>query len=343
MTGFWPHLRRAGPLLLAIAILIGVAMAAVDAGEAARILRNADWRWLAVVLLWTAGSYLCLSTAYAFINRIFGIGLPTRALLEIGFLSFALNNLFSFGGLAGYSARVYLMRRRGLRAGDVLGASLIHAYLNHLVMMTLLPAGLLYLLVNHPLGRTRTLELSLATGLAMVLVILVTLLLFRDRARSWTAEQLGRTAKRCLGVDLHAPLRSLDERLSRAVSAIRRRPASLGVPAALVLGDWGLSAAALGACFSALGSPLHPGVLLTGFAIGVIAGVVSMIPGGLGVQEGSMTGTFVLLGVKSETALLAAVLFRLLYYVVPFSLSLIVYARESSSSGNSRKTSRAVS
>jgi len=65
---------------------------------------------------------------------------------------------------------------------------------------------------------------------------------------------------------------------------------------------------------------------LTGFAIGVTAGFLSMLPGGLGVQEGSMAGIFVLLGVEYERAVLAAMLFRVLYYVVPFAASLVLYA-----------------
>jgi uncharacterized protein (TIRG00374 family) len=88
-----------------------------------------------------------------------------------------------------------------------------------------------------------------------------------------------------------------------------------------------MSVLALGACFEALRTPVHPGVLLTGFAIGVSVGFLSMLPGGIGAQEGSMAGIYVLLGVGYERALLAAMLFRVIYYVVPFALSLILYAR----------------
>jgi hypothetical protein len=50
-----------------------------------------------------------------------------------------------------------------------------------------------------------------------------------------------------------------------------------------------------------------------------------MIPGGLGVQEGSMAGIFALLGVSFDRAVLASVLFRVIYFFVPYLISLTLY------------------
>ena len=66
-------------------------------------------------------------------------------------------------------------------------------------------------------------------------------------------------------------------------------------------------------------------MVVTGFAVGVAAGVMSMVPGGLGVQEGSMAGAYHLLGVPLEQGVLVAFLFRLVYYMVPFGVSLLFY------------------
>ncbi len=50
-----------------------------------------------------------------------------------------------------------------------------------------------------------------------------------------------------------------------------------------------------------------------------------MVPGGFGVQEGSMAGIYALLGSRLEQALLAAILFRIMYYLVPYFLILPFY------------------
>jgi hypothetical protein len=67
--------------------------------------------------------------------------------------------------------------------------------------------------------------------------------------------------------------------------------------------------------------------LFTGFVIGVMAGVLSALPAGIGVQDGSMAGVFALLGVGFEEAVLAALLFRGVFYVVPYIVSLGFYWR----------------
>ena len=73
---------------------------------------------------------------------------------------------------------------------------------------------------------------------------------------------------------------------------------------------------------------MDPGVVVTGFAVGVAAGVMSMVPGGLGVQEGSMAGAYHLLGVPLEQGVLVSFLFRLVYYMVPFGVSLLFYRND---------------
>jgi hypothetical protein len=319
--------RRLGLIIVVAAVLIGVLVAAMDAEEAIHILRHPSWRWFPLALLYTGISYLCLSAGFSTINTIFGIRLRQRDQMEIGFVAFSLNNLVSVGGLAGYSLRLYLLRRRGMASGDIVGASLVHSYVNHLVMMSLLPVGLVYILVNHPLGQTRTMEFSLAAGLSILLVVGTTILLLNRAARNRAAGVVEWSAKRLLHRDVSETVNRLQSTIADGVASIRRRPSLMLVPLLLVMLDWTMSVLALGACFEALRTPIHPGVLLTGFAIGVSVGFLSMLPGGLGAQEGSMAGVFVLLGVGYERALLAAMLFRVIYYVIPFAASLVLYAR----------------
>ncbi len=90
------------------------------------------------------------------------------------------------------------------------------------------------------------------------------------------------------------------------VKPIRAQPRSFFVIVALIVTDWAFSAAFLRLCSRAMSVTLLVGQLISGFVIGTAAGVSSMVPGDLGVQEGSMAGVFRLLGVPLEQALLAA-------------------------------------
>jgi len=122
-------------------------------------------------------------------------------------------------------------------------------------------------------------------------------------------------------------LNDFDMAMARGVSLIRNRPVVLGTLIVLTIGDWASTVICLWFCFYALGKSLVIGTLLTGFSLGITAGFISLVPGGLGIQEGSMASIYALLGVSIHTALLAAILFRIIYYFIPFLISLGFYRR----------------
>jgi uncharacterized protein (TIRG00374 family) len=111
------------------------------------------------------------------------------------------------------------------------------------------------------------------------------------------------------------------------VNILRRKSGKSALVLLLTFVDWISSVIVLGLCFDAFGQPLPPGAVIASFMIGIMAGVLSALPGGIGVQEGSMTGVSMLLGASFEQAILAALLFRVIYYFVPYALSPIFYWR----------------
>ena len=70
---------------------------------------------------------------------------------------------------------------------------------------------------------------------------------------------------------------------------------------------------------------MAPGIVIVGFAVGVCVSLASLVPGGLGIMESSMTAVFVSLGVPLEPAVVAVLIFRLVYYVLPLLVSLFFF------------------
>lgn len=313
--------------LVLVIVTAGAVFVILDWGKFAPVLRQADVRPVLAALFLTVVSYFCVSLAFALVSRILGIELSYRDLGEIGFVSMILNHILTTGGVAGYSVRYLLMRQRGVILEDVLTASLLHFYLTSLDMLTMLPVGFLYLLLNTSLPAGVTALVGLMTLVMAVVAILATLLIFiKDHRRRWV-DILVRLGQRILRRDFSASLRHFELSLARGVDVMRRRP--LNVLAVMILTwiDWFASVFVVWLCFDALGPPIGLGVILAGYVIGVMAGVLSMIPGGFGVQEGSMTGVFVLLGAPFEQALLASILFRGIFFLVPYGVSLLFYGR----------------
>ena len=309
-------------LLLA---LLGVAVILLDWREAKEVLGRAQWQWIPITLLFTTLSYYCLSHSFALINGSFGIAMGKRDLLWVGFVSSAM--IAAVGGLAGHAIRVLLMVRRGLAASDVMAPSLFHGYIESLAFFALIPCGLIYLLLTHPLSSGLAVWLSVGTGVLGVAFVTTAVVFFYWPARAvalWVVRVFMRLVLRR---DITAALRNFESTLNRGLGEVRRNPQSLVLPVALIMADRAARVGVIWFCFQALGSDIEFGVTVTGFAIGVAAGVMSMVPGGIGVQEGSIVGTYHLLGVPLEEAVLASILFRAVYYMIPFGISLGFYRR----------------
>ncbi len=315
--------QRAITAVALLLALLGVLVALLDWREVQRVAAEASWQWSPLTLVFTAASYIFLSYSYALINRSFGIRLGRRELLAVGFVSSAM--IASVGGLAGHSLRVLLMVRRGQAAGDIMAPSLFHSYLESLAFFALIPAGLVYLLLTQPLSHNVAVGVGAGTALLGGAFALTAVVFFWGPVRR-VALRLVRTVCRLAARrDIGPSLEDFDATLRRGLGEVRNRPGLLALPLGLILADRLARVAVVWLCFEALGSDVGPAVAMTGFAIGVALGVMSLAPGGLGVQEGSMVGVFHLLGVPLEEAVLASLLFRVAYYSVPFGLSLAFY------------------
>ncbi len=318
-----PGRQRGITAAVVLLALTGALVVILDWREVRGVLAQANWQWIPLAAALTAASYWCTSHSFALINQSFRIQLGWKDLLAVGFVSSAM--IAAVGGLAGHALRVLIMTRWGLPTGDVLAPSLFHGYLESLAFFAFIPAGLGYLLLTHSLSSTVATWLSVGAGILGVAFAITAVVFFFKPARGIVlrvVQAFGRLAARR---DLGPSVRAFEFTLERGLAEVRERPLVLVFPVALVLADRVARVAVIWLCFQALGSDVDLGVAVTGFAVGVAAGVMSMVPGGVAVQEGSMAGTYHLLGVPLEEAVLVSILFRAVFYMAPFAVSLAFY------------------
>ncbi len=321
-----PHHRLVTLLILTITV-IGVVLVALDWEDMRQVLSEADWRYLPLVMLFTFLSYAFYSYAYAFVSQMLGIPMRKRELAEVCFISTVVNHVLTSGGVVGYSLRYLLMKMYNATLKDVLTSSFLHYYLTSLDMLTFLPICFVYLMLNAVVPRGAAIALGLMTLLFGVVLVLITVLVFFPSRRQPVISLLARMGQKFLHRDFTNWLTQFDETLTRGTEAFRHKPIVLGWVMLFTLLDFSCSIIAIGFVFEALGPPVKAGALVTGYVIGIMAGVLSMVPGGFGVQEGSMAGIYALLGVQLEQAILAAILFRFLYYLLPYLFILPFYNR----------------
>jgi len=322
--------QKIHPITIIIVILFivaGVTIIVLDWKEMRNVIGQANWLLLLPALFFTAVSYLCLSVSFSVSFRAFGVNLQNKELMQIGFVSNVVTYLFNVGGMTGITLQFILIKMREISSKDILAPSIFQLLFESLALVILLPFGLVSIMLSQQTSSHATVGLGIATGILTVFIISGCFLVFVSPARTWFLKLLTRIVHFFSHRNVQAGLNDFDNAMSRGTAVIASRPSVLIILIALTLFDWVSALTALWFCFFALGKVVGTSTLITGFSLGITAGFISFIPGGLGVQEVSMAGIYSLLGVPLSTAILASILFRIVYYFVPFLVSLQFYHR----------------
>ena len=229
--------------------------------------------------------------------------------------------------MGGHALRIMLMQRKGVASGQVLAPSIFSSHFHNLGMFCLLPIGMIYLLIHRLVSPAGAVGLIIFTVVIIVFIIVATIVVFKRSLRLLITNFLSKLIKLVIRKDITSFFNTFDDTMTAGVTAIKDRPQLLLLVIICVIAEWAFMLVGFWFCFRALGSPVSPGILITGFAVGISVGNLSMFPGGLGTQEASMAGVFSLLGVAFERGVLASILFRVVYDFIPFIISLFFYKR----------------
>jgi uncharacterized protein (TIRG00374 family) len=328
-----PTTGTARPRWLGSAMLFGLlAFAAIfffiDFDELWRTLAGADLRLLPLPIICVALSYMTMAMSYYGISRAAGWTIPFPEMLKITFVANTLNYIFATGGLSGFAARMYYFTRLSVPSNTAVVISLAQTFMTNVTLLGFIIAGFLYVLATQQLEGSALVITATLLALFFSFAIIAAFLLFNARLRRRT---LFRLAQGCYAI-LHrlqprwAPKRTHIWRyqfnLNRGIGFMLARKKNMIAPLAYIILDWFFTILILHTAFMTVHYNLPFSYTVVGFAVGITLSFVSLIPGGLGVMEGSMAAIFAGMGVPFETAVLAVLLFRITYYILPLLISL---------------------
>lgn len=92
---------------------------------------------------------------------------------------------------------------------------------------------------------------------------------------------------------------------------------------AAAVGKWLLDYLALVCALYAVGASPRLSLVLLAYAVGAVAGMIPITPGGLGFVEAGLVGTLALAGIGGEQALLATLAYRIASYWLPMLAGLV--------------------
>jgi uncharacterized membrane protein YbhN (UPF0104 family) len=296
-----------------LAVIVLVALLAPGLGEVRERLGAAAPGWLAVAVVLEAlscGSYVLM------FRGVFCARMSWKTSAQIAWSELAVGSLVPASGAAGLALGAWILHRGGMPADRIARRSvsffLIKSSVNFVavaVLGTAMAVGLV--------GPDRSLLLTALPAALAVAVIALVLAIPR----------LG--PGREPGPD--------DSRLRRAVVAVRRaviggtaeaveilRSRDLTVLAGAI-GYWAFDNAVLWATFEAVGADVPISVVLMGYLIGQLGGLLPL-PGGVGGIDGGLIGTLIVYGAPAAATVAAVLAYRIILFWLPLVGGAIAFA-----------------
>jgi len=243
-------------------------------------------------LVFTAANYLVLSCYDQLAFRHIGRRLARWRIGLTASISYALSNSIGFAVLSGTAVRHRFYSRWGVPVGDLARIVVFNSTTYWLGLLALAGGSLVFVPQAYLGGGFAQTGVRWLGGLCLVLAAAYLVL-------SWVR----RAPFHVRGFEMRVPAPPL---------ALAQLLVSMA--------DWALAAAVLHALLPEDG-PSY-GVLLGAFLAAQVLGLVSHVPGGLGVFEGTM---LLLLApyLPADRIVAALLLYRLIYYVIPLTLALL--------------------
>jgi uncharacterized protein (TIRG00374 family) len=296
--------KRTLQIVGVLAVVGLVLLLAPGLGEVRDRLTEAQPAWVALAVALEALS--CVSYVLMF-RPVFCQSMPWRTSWEIGLAELGAGSIVPASGAGGLALGAWILRQGGMPAERIARRSvaffLIKSSVNFIavaVLGTLMALGFV--------GPDLSLWLTAVPAVGATLVIVAVLVVPRLGLAGQVVPDAGRTRRA-----LREVRNALVGGTAEAVQIVRsRNPLVI----AGSVGYWAFDNAVLWAAFHAFGYSPPLSVVLMGYLIGQLGGLLPL-PGGLGGIDGGLIGTLIVYGTPAAVTAAAVLLYRVILFWLP--------------------------
>jgi uncharacterized protein (TIRG00374 family) len=326
---FWINVFTIGALLFLVIISRSAVVAAfkklgqLNAAALLLMIPLQTFNYYAVARLYkdyfkSQGEDLKLSTMYSIT-------------LELNFV----NHVFPSGGVSGFSYLSLRLKQSGISTAKSTLAQIVRFALTFISFLALLFVGMLVLALRR---HTSPLTILISSTIAFMTLfgVIVGIYIISDehRIKGFTG-WLPKALNRIIGVFRRHKRETINiEKVERTMEDLHRDYMllsqdwrSLKKPLLWALVVNVTDVATIYAVYLAFGTFVNPGALIIAYAVANFAGLVAILPGGVGIYEGLMTATLASAGVDKALALSATVVYRVLNMIYALPIGYYLYHR----------------
>ncbi len=309
-----------------------VTVAITDGPKLLTVINDLRMGPLVFALACMVTSYLSIALSFSGLFELTPHRIRFSTMFSITFVAATFNYVVSTAGVSSLAVRSYLFKQHKVPYSTTLPLSVAQSMITNLILALMCMGGLFYLNA-HP-ERVGSFGQGVFWGVALLLaglVLAVTVAFFHKGCRTflldlgsrWGGALLARMARGRFPAER---LKEIRQNLEDSIRLLHKGWIQLIVTSFWVAMDWTFTATTLYFCFQAVGVNLSLGLVLVGFSVAFLTSTVNFVPAGLGITEMAVSGTYMhLLNVEPEKAVVATIMFRIIYFLIPLAVSSALY------------------
>lgn len=300
-----------------------------------RNLENVNFYFLLAMPLLQFGHYHFVALFYRRLFRILDEYVRYRFLLKTALELNFVNLVFPSGGISGFSYFSIRMRTKGVSAGKATLVQTVRFVLLFIAFQILLFAGLVLLALD---GKANDFMILIASSLGTLLLVFtvgLTYIIGSERRIDGFFTFVTRALNKL--IQLVRPKNAETINVGRAKLAfqeyhgnyktLRKNYLKLKRPLVYALLINLTEVATIYIVFGAFGHWINPGAVIIAYAVANFAGLISVLPGGIGIYEALMTGVLAAGGVPAGVSLPIIVAYRVVNIGIQLPPGAFLYNR----------------
>lgn len=306
--------RRAVQVIAIIAVILLIALLAPGLGEVRDQLGDASPAWLALAVVLEVLS--CVSYVLMF-RPIFCGAMSWRSTTDLALSELAVGSIVPASGAGGLALGAWVLHQGGMPADKIARRSVaffvIKSSVNFVAVAVI--GGLMAVGVVGPSVSPWLTALPAALALATIVLVAALPRIGPGRPVPFGAPRLRRAAA--------VSRRALVDGTNEAIMIVRKREALV---IAGSIGYWAFDNACLWAAYKAVGTPPALSIVLIGYLIGQMGGLLPL-PGGAGGIDGGLIGALIVYGAPASTTVAAVLAYRVILFWVPLLIGGVAFFR----------------
>lgn len=275
---------------------------------------------LLLIIFWQLLNYHTYAKLYQGLFNILGTNIEYKPMYKVAVELNFVNHVFPSAGVSGFSYFGLRMKQLGATAAQAAVVQTMRFVTIFMSFQVLLFLGLLLLAIN---GKASNLTILVASSLSTLLVVGTLLVIYIVSSRS-RIDTFFTSLTKFLNKIIQlvrpkhpetiniAAVRQLFLEFHQNYKILQKNYAKLKKPLIYAFFASATEIATIYTVYVAFAEYVNVGAVIIAYAIANFAGLISVLPGGVGVYEGLMTAVLATVGVPPSTSLPITVMYRVL-------------------------------